>query len=288
VPLLDPKLDVVFKLLFVRNPELLRSLLEAVLGRRVLDFEILNPEIPGELSADKLIVLDLRVHLHSGERVDVEMQARTDAILANRILYYAARDYADQLRRGDDYSSLTPTVSVIWIDARLFREARFHLHFQLLEATSTVRFSDHLSIHVLQLPEISSAFADDPTPAGRALYNWGRFFAAPDERTLAQLAQEDDTMATAVKALENLSQDPETQRIARDREDSLRFYNMSLAQREREGLEQGIRLQQRKTVTELCSAFGVKLTQARLTALDDPDTDVDAIVTTLIRERRWL
>ena len=121
--------------------------------------------------------LDVGVHLHSGERVDVEMQARTDAILANRILYYAARDCAD---------------------------------------------------HVLQLPEISSAFAGDPTPAGRALYNWGRFFGAPDERTLARLAQEDDTMATAVKALENLSQDPETQRIARDREDSLRFYNMSL------------------------------------------------------------
>jgi hypothetical protein len=44
---------------------------------------------------------------------------------------------------------------------------------------------------------------------------------------------------------------------------------------------------QRKTLTELCSAFGIELTGARLTALDDPDTDKDAIVTTLIRERRW-
>jgi hypothetical protein len=50
---------------------------------------------------------------------------------------------------------------------------------------------------------------------------------------------------------------------------------------------EGTRLQQRKTVTELCTAFGIELTGARLTALDDPDTDKDAIVTTLIRERRW-
>jgi hypothetical protein len=45
--LLDPKLDIVFKLLLVRNPELIRAQLEAILGEPVLDFEILNPESPG-------------------------------------------------------------------------------------------------------------------------------------------------------------------------------------------------------------------------------------------------
>jgi hypothetical protein len=95
---LDPKLDIVFKLLFLRNPGLLRSLLEAVLDRTVTDFEVLNPEVPGEFPADKAIVLDTRVRLDGGERVDVEMQARGNAFLAERFLFYATRDYSGSRR----------------------------------------------------------------------------------------------------------------------------------------------------------------------------------------------
>jgi hypothetical protein len=74
------------------------------------------------------------------------MQARTHTALTERVLYYAARDYGGQLPRGADYSELTPTVSVLWVDARLFpNERRFHLRFELLETESHVRFTDHLT-----------------------------------------------------------------------------------------------------------------------------------------------
>ena len=298
--LLDPKLDIVFKMLMVRNPDLIRAQLEAILGEPVLEFEVLNPEIPGDLTTDKYIVLDLRVRLKSGKRVDVEMQARTHDALTERVLYYAARDYGGQLPRGADYSDLTATVSVLWVDARLFPgEPRFHLRFELLEMESHARFTDHLVFHVLQLPEISSAFP----AAERALHNWGRFFAARDEQTLAELAEQDETMANAVKALEDLSQDPEARWMARDREDSAHFYRMGLERSRQQGFVEG-RTEgfvegrtegfvegrteiQKETVAKLCAAFGIELTDAQRTSLDDPKTDLDAIIDVLIRERRW-
>lgn len=239
--LLDPTLDVVFKLLLLRNPDLLRAHLEAVLGRRVVHVEVLNPEIPGDLSADKFVMLDLRVRLDTGERVDVEMQARSIAFLG--------------------------------------------------KTQSHTRLTDHLAFHVLQLPEISQASGLSLPAPERALRNWSRFFTAPSERALAQLAREDSTMATAVEALERLSQDPDAQRLAREREDLVRLYHMSLAESRREGVVEGFeagRIEtQRKTIIALCASFGIELSAAQLATLSAPDADLDGILDTLIRERRW-
>lgn len=297
--LLDPKLDIVFKLLFLRNPDLLRSQLEAVLGRRVRDFEVLNPEVPGEFPADKVIVLDLRVRMDSGERVDVEMQARADGCLADRFLLYATRDYACQLPRGGDYADLTPTVSVLWIGARMFpAERRFHLRFELLETSSLARYNDHLTLHVLQLPEISTTSGVAPK-AERALHNWGRFFAATEDDELAELAKEDATMATAIEALEHLSQDPEAQRLAREREESVFLYKMGqaysrregraegLAEGRAEGLAEGRAEALKSTIRRLAASFGIEPTVQQLTLLDDPKADLNEIVDALISERRW-
>src|SRR5690606_14288032 len=63
---LDPRLDLVFKALLTREQTLLRSMLEAVLDTPVGSFELLNPEIPGDLTSDKAIVLDVRVLLSTG------------------------------------------------------------------------------------------------------------------------------------------------------------------------------------------------------------------------------
>ncbi len=60
---LDPKLDIVFKLLFgsPESKDFLISLLTAVIRPRdtIVDVEVLNPEIPKEAFKDKGIVLDL-------------------------------------------------------------------------------------------------------------------------------------------------------------------------------------------------------------------------------------
>jgi hypothetical protein len=99
-----------------------------------------------------------------------------------------------------------------------------------------------------------------------------------------------------LEALERLSQDPDAQRQAREREDSLRFYDMGLAQSERDGIAKGekrgiakgVRQNQVQTIEALCKATGIELTPARRAVLDDPNVDVAMIVSSLIAERRWL
>jgi predicted transposase/invertase (TIGR01784 family) len=104
--LLDPTLEVVFKLLFTSAPEsprVLRSLITAVVQppSPIANVTVLNPEIPKEAVLDKGIVLDLRVVLEDGTRLDIEMQAEKRSSFRKRALYYWARAFGQQLERGD-------------------------------------------------------------------------------------------------------------------------------------------------------------------------------------------
>lgn len=232
---LDPKNDIVFKLLLTRELALLRDMLEAILGRPIRDVFVLNPGIPSERPPDKQIVLDIRVALDDGSRADLEMQVRLVPALASRLVYYGARDYAAQLGRGDDYDQLTPTVVIAWLVDPLFPDLeRLHAIFELRERHTHRLLSDQLQFHVLQLSKLSSSRVgtgyDDPR-----VERWARFLMAQSDAELDQLASEDPIMALAKETLDQLSQDPETHRLAREREDSLKLYRMHLAASRAEG-----------------------------------------------------
>lgn len=119
--LLDPKQDVVFKMLFAdrRNRRLLESLLTAVL----------QPP-------------DAR-------------RARGE-----RWLYHWAKLFVSTLKRGDDYAQVEPVVCIVFLDARTEHRRRFHSIYEARELRDQTRLSDALSIHVLELPRLEQADAE--------------------------------------------------------------------------------------------------------------------------------
>ncbi len=297
---LPPTLDVVFKMLLTRNPKLLKSMLEGALGRQVKSFQVLNPEIPGDVSASKLIVLDILTELDTGERVDVEMQVRVTGAVASRIVYYSARNYTDQLERGDDYARLRPSITVLWVAERLFPDLeRFHSVFELRERHTGRLYGDDLVIHVLQLSEIHRV--ERPSGEEEAAHFeelvqlWGRFLAAKSELEFEQLAKHNTLMAEALEELDKLSRDPEAASLAQRRADALKFHDMELRisreeGREKgreEGREEGREGALREIIAKLCTTFGIELTVERRGQLDAPDIDLQAIIDVLIAERRW-
>jgi hypothetical protein len=63
---------------------------------------------------------------------------------------------------------------------------------------------------------------------------WARFLTARDDAELDQLASEDPIMTLAKQTLEKLSEDPEVRRLARDREDAIKLYEIDLAAHRRQ------------------------------------------------------
>lgn len=234
---LDPKRDVVFKAMLLRERRLLVDMLQGVLARDVGVADILDADVPGDQVGDKDVELDIRAVLDDGSRADVEMQVRAVSALKPRLTYYTARDYTTQLRRGDDYHLLTPTNTIVWLAEPLFPTIpRLHSIFSLREHYTHESFGDHLTIHILQLPYLSST-----TPTGYAarVHRWARFLTARSDAELDQLASEDPIMSLAQRTLHHVSQDPEVQRRADERADAYKLYQIDLLTVRLEGEARG-------------------------------------------------
>ena len=99
--------DLLFHMVFTRNPVALKALLAALLGMPEAEIdriEVLNPMQYSEVVTTKLTVLDLKVHLNGGSYILVEMQVRRFDFWTNRTLAYASRAVADQVKGHSDFN----------------------------------------------------------------------------------------------------------------------------------------------------------------------------------------
>jgi len=219
---LDPRNDVVFKMLFTSSEPALMGLLHAVLRPRrpFAGAVVRNPELPKDYLDDKGSYLDVLVTLQDGTVIDVEMQCRRHAAFRERALYYWAGVFSDQMRAGGAYTELKRVVSVLFLDYREFDFAHFHERFRLQGHTSSAEFSSFLEIHTIELPKVRERApvlgAGGSTP--EELAAWCRFLASEDPLEVAELGIQNAAIAMAERRLEEISADPRAREIAFERE----------------------------------------------------------------------
>lgn len=92
-----------------------------------------------------------------------------------------------------------------------------------------------LQLRVWRLAPPSLGYTFDVT-----LLRWARFLSVETSAQLSALPLEDSVMAQAAHTPEHLSQDPEAARLAREREDSAKFYQIGIAMSREEGRQVGI------------------------------------------------
>ena len=81
------KTDTLFKMLFVKYPELLRELVAELLGiplESIETFTIKNPEMPPENLGDKFCRLDINMTVN-GQQVDLEVQVSNEGDYPERV-----------------------------------------------------------------------------------------------------------------------------------------------------------------------------------------------------------
>ena len=294
---LDPKLDVVFKILFSRNEDLLISLLTAVLRPEVpiASVTIANYALPKSAVQDKGGTLDVLVRLEDGRLVDVEMQCRSQKGLRKRALFYWARLYGSEGGPGKKHLDWPPCVSIFFLGFRELPGERFHRIFQVLDADDHEVFSDALQLHTIELPKVPEAGESEELQ----LVRWSRFLAADSDAELEELAMSDSTMSKAKEALDLLSAEPTVQELARQRELAQWTYRFEMGMSRKEGLEEG-RAEGldagraegegalRAAVEAMCRALGLSLDDERRQRLATMTLDQLAqLVQSLGTDGRW-
>ena len=83
-----------------------------------------DTSIPPDKPRGRSVILDLNFKLSSGENVNIEMQTAYEKSFTFRTLYYWAMLYGQDIDRGDEFSNLNPTYSLIFTDFTLFKRKR--------------------------------------------------------------------------------------------------------------------------------------------------------------------
>ena len=247
------KTDTLFKMLFVKYPELLKELVANLLGipsGSIGQFTIKNPEMPPENLGDKFCRLDINMTVN-GQQVDLEVQVSNEGDYPERVMYYWAREFSSALPAGEGYSRLPRTLVVSIIDFMLFDCEEYHSFFQPLEVTRHTLLSDKMGFHFFELPKLPDNVSQE-----NMLLLWLSLFKADTEEELEKIkGMEVPVMSQAINAYYTItasSEFREKERLcARARHDEAQaLYNAERKGKQKEKIEIAKKLIKRNRSTD--------------------------------------
>jgi predicted transposase/invertase (TIGR01784 family) len=227
------KTDILFKMLFIKYPELLKRLVAELLGiqfESIDKFEIRNPEMPPESLGDKFCRLDMSMTI-DGQRVNLEVQIDNEGDYPERIMFHWAREFSTAVPAGKGYSTLPRTIIISIINFRQFDCTEFYSKFLPLEVTRHTLLSDKMGFHFFELPKLPKDISEN-----NMLLLWLALFKAETEEELAKIkALEVPVMSQAINAYYSITASSEFREMERLREKARHDEAQALHNAERKG-----------------------------------------------------
>jgi len=158
---INPKTNFAFKKIFgsTGSQGILRSFLNGILyegDSRIVSVEIVYPYSLPRLEGMKDSYLDVWVVLDDGQRVIIEMQVLNVPGMEKRVLYNAAKEYSNQLIKGQDYRLLNPVIALTITDFIMFPELGEQVisRFALMEKNQFIAYPDgDVELIFVELPK---------------------------------------------------------------------------------------------------------------------------------------
>ena len=210
------KTDTLFKMLFVKYPDLLKKLVAALLGityESIEYFNITNPDMTPEELGKKFCRLDINMRVN-GQIVDLEIQVADSGSYPDRSLFYWAREFSTGIDEGDDYSLLPRTIIISILGYNQFSNPqKFHSEFQCLEVTTYEPLTEKMVLHFYELKKMPPLNKAD---SGRDL--WLKLFKAETEEELTKIEKMGvPIMSEAIVAYRHVAASPELREAERMR-----------------------------------------------------------------------
>ena len=192
---LNPKADMTFKLVFGEHPDLVMSLLNALLplpeDGQIESVEYLTPEMVPENPAKKDSIVDVRCKDQQGRQFIVEMQLYWNEEFKLRVLLNASKAIVRQLDKGEDYSLIQPVYCLSLVNDKAFdyETDEFYHDYAIVDVEHTDRHIEGLRFVFVELPK----FKPQSIAEKKMAVLWLRF--------LTEIAE--DTIEAPVELLEN-------------------------------------------------------------------------------------
>lgn len=157
---LDPKADLTFKKVFGEHPDLVISLLNALLPfpqeEEIIEVEYLPPEMVPENPLRKNSIVDVRCRDNRGRLYVVEMQMVWSPEFEQRVLFNASKAYVRQAETGKEYSLLQPVYSLNLVNQIYEPQMEEYYHYyRLVHVEHTEKVIDGLHLVFIELPKFT-------------------------------------------------------------------------------------------------------------------------------------
>lgn len=158
---LDPKADLTFKKVFGEHPDLVISLLNALLPfdkpeEEITWIEYLPPELVPKNPLRKNSIVDVRCRDKRGRQFIVEMQMVWSAEFRQRVMFNASKAYVSQLGNGEDYDLLQPVYSLNLVNETFEPEMEEYYHYyRMVHIEHSDKIIDGLHLIFVELPKFT-------------------------------------------------------------------------------------------------------------------------------------
>ena len=252
VKYLNPKADLTFKLVFGEHPDLVMSLLNALLpladDEQITHVEYITPEMVPENPAKKNSVVDVRCYDQMGRQFIVEMQMEWNESFKNRVVLNASKAVVRQLKKNEDFKLVHPVYSLNLINDVGFDAGpdEFYHDYAIVNVEHSDRIIEGLRFVFVELPK----FKPQTIKERKMAVLWLRFLTEIDRDTdeiPAELLENPDT-SKALKILEKSAYNEEELRayeyywdaVYNERGAIRHGYKQGLAEGRAEGRAEGI------------------------------------------------
>ena len=182
---LDPKADLTFKKVFGEHPDLVISLLNALLPfntpeEEIMAVEYLSAELVPENPLRKNSIVDVRCRDARGRQFIVEMQMIWSPEFEQRVLFNAAKAYVRQLDGGEDYQLLEPVYSLNLVN-EIYEPGmpEYYHYYRLVHVEHTEKVINGLHLVFVELPK----FTPHTYSEKKMQVLWLRYLTEIDEKT---------------------------------------------------------------------------------------------------------
>jgi len=199
------KSDVLFKMLFVQYPNLLKRLVSVLLGislESIKNLQTINTEMPPEEIGKKFCRLDINMVVN-GKKVNLEIQIEDEGNYPERSMFHWAKMFTSSLPAGNDYSLLPKTIVISILGFKQFDCNQVHSEFAPMEIKRHEILSDKQRYHFFELPKLPDVDSIDTTSE---IDLWLALFNAETEEELEKLiAKGGEVMSQAVEAYRGIT-----------------------------------------------------------------------------------
>ena len=245
--IMSPTNDFCFKEL-MQNPKIRKGFIAGILKKtpeEITETILLPAETRRNYADEKLSILDVKVLLADGTRMDLEMQVAYFGSWDKRVLFYLSKLYTEQIQKGDDYEKLKKCIHVGVLDFIRFPESEECYHkINLCNCKSGEIYTDLLELHILELPKLPKVRAkleqDEMVSDDEMVLQWMEFFSCKTQEDFETMAKQDEYMEEAVNTLFKLSSDEQKRVDYEAREKAIRDDRAKLNWATKVGLEEGL------------------------------------------------